>query len=345
MSDEGLPAAQEVGRMPGAGSRKTQAEPGWRRLLARFAIVGLIAVLLATIAGFGSRTWWLFELTSHFRIQYFWTSLLLSGLLLVARRWRFAILALLLLALHGWLLRPFYVDRAHVSNDGPVVRVMTYNIWARNREYDEIISYLRKSSPDIVVLVEVDERWRAPLETLAPEWPHRRMILKGGHSGIAILSRLPLDELKIEFLSDGIPFVFARATINGTPVSIFGIHLERPISARGTEHQSRQMAELTARLRQEPPTRLVLGDFNSTTWSAAFCEFALETGLRDSRIGFGIQPTWPAFLPAAFRIPIDHCLVTPDVEITRREIGPNVGSDHFPVVVDLKIPFRASPAP
>jgi len=56
--------------------------------------------------------------------------------------------------------------------------------------------------------------------------------------------------------------------------------------------------------------------------------------LKDSSLGWGIQPTWPAmFLP--LRIPIDHCLVSPDLKIVRRKIGRDIGSDHLPLLVDL----------
>jgi len=38
------------------------------------------------------------------------------------------------------------------------------------------------------------------------------------------------------------------------------------------------------------------------------------------------------------RIPIDHVLVTPDLQILRFELGPPVGADHLPIWVELKWP-------
>jgi len=60
--------------------------------------------------------------------------------------------------------------------------------------------------------------------------------------------------------------------------------------------------------------------------------------LPDSRAGRGIQPSWPASLPAALRIPIDHCLVSPGIAVVGRQLGPQVGSHHLPVIVDLAVP-------
>jgi endonuclease/exonuclease/phosphatase (EEP) superfamily protein YafD len=37
------------------------------------------------------------------------------------------------------------------------------------------------------------------------------------------------------------------------------------------------------------------------------------------------------------RIPIDHCLFSPGIRILSKEVGPRVGSDHFPVIVDFLI--------
>jgi endonuclease/exonuclease/phosphatase (EEP) superfamily protein YafD len=50
-----------------------------------------------------------------------------------------------------------------------------------------------------------------------------------------------------------------------------------------------------------------------------------------------VQPTWSARLPFG-RIPIDHIFAPPDATVVRREIGPDVGSDHFPVEAELILP-------
>jgi len=68
----------------------------------------------------------------------------------------------------------------------------------------------------------------------------------------------------------------------------------------------------------------------------AFCRFAGESGLRDSRQGFGIQATWPSYMPP-LRIAIDHCLVSGNVIVNGRRVGAHVGSDHFPVIVDVSL--------
>jgi len=35
------------------------------------------------------------------------------------------------------------------------------------------------------------------------------------------------------------------------------------------------------------------------------------------------------------RVPIDHCLVSSELAVVNHEVGPDLGSDHFPVLVTL----------
>jgi endonuclease/exonuclease/phosphatase (EEP) superfamily protein YafD len=81
---------------------------------------------------------------------------------------------------------------------------------------------------------------------------------------------------------------------------------------------------------------VLLGDLNTTSWSPHFRDLINTAGLKDSRAGFGIQPTWPAGTPPLW-IPLDHCLVSPEIKVHDRRVGPNVGSDHFPVIVEFSL--------
>ncbi len=49
------------------------------------------------------------------------------------------------------------------------------------------------------------------------------------------------------------------------------------------------------------------------------------------------QATWNArrWVP---RIPIDHVVVSPEVKVIARRVGPDVGSDHLPIEATLAIP-------
>jgi hypothetical protein len=84
----------------------------------------------------------------------------------------------------------------------------------------------------------------------------------------------------------------------------------------------------------------IASHFNVTPWSHPFRRLLRQFGLEDSQRGFGIQATWPA-TRFAMRIPVDHVLHSADIRVTGRSVGPDVGSDHYPAIVD----FLMAPAP
>ena len=100
--------------------------------------------------------------------------------------------------------------------------------------------------------------------------------------------------------------------------------------------RNRQFEELARTAFEEESSVMLIGDLNITSWSPVFWELLRKGGLTDSRQGFGIQPTWPVWLPVLL-IPIDHILVSEKIVIHSREVGPNIGSDHYPVVVDFSV--------
>ncbi len=61
---------------------------------------------------------------------------------------------------------------------------------------------------------------------------------------------------------------------------------------------------------------------------------ALGFALATTVSGFGLKPTWPTSLPLLM-IPLDHCLLSPGLRVTSFEVGPRVGSDHLPVLVEI----------
>ena len=77
---------------------------------------------------------------------------------------------------------------------------------------------------------------------------------------------------------------------------------------------------------------VVVGDFNATPWSPALRTFLDELDLN----GLNVAATWPVWFGFA-GIPIDHALVSENLIITHIETGPNIGSDHRPVMIDVAL--------
>ena len=86
-----------------------------------------------------------------------------------------------------------------------------------------------------------------------------------------------------------------------------------------------------------------VGDLNVTPWSWPFRNLLTKGETRNSQIGFGLQPTFAATSFAFLRVPIDHLLHSDALLIRDRRLGPSLGSDHFPLLVNLE--YKGPPTP
>jgi endonuclease/exonuclease/phosphatase (EEP) superfamily protein YafD len=121
------------------------------------------------------------------------------------------------------------------------------------------------------------------------------------------------------------------------PVRVVDFHPSSPspTDATDTLRRRRQFDRLAAALEPDR-TAVVAGDFNTSPWSPDFRDLVAATGLRGAANGYGWNPTWPSWLWPA-RIPIDHVLVKGAVAVHGFRRGRYIGSDHFPVVADLRL--------
>ena len=329
---------------PNTGQRPTARSRG-RAVLWGLLHWATLSLAGAALAGYCGRLGWLFELASHFRVQY--------GVLLAAsslcyafgRRWRVA-LAAGILSVANLCLVISVGSPPPKPDDRTVVRALLCNVQASNQHYERLLELVRTEHPDLIVLIEVDFDWQEALRALDDLYPYRRVAPATRGWGMAFFSRIPLDDLEQTMIggSDGDAgggartalAMVARLRIDGHPLTVIGTHPCSPVSPSRLYFRNRQLADL-ARLvgRQHGPV-VLLGDLNVSPWSPYFQDLLSASGLRDSRQGFGIQASWPTSFAFA-RIPIDHCLVSSEIAVHDRRIGPKMGSDHFPVVVDFSI--------
>jgi endonuclease/exonuclease/phosphatase (EEP) superfamily protein YafD len=139
----------------------------------------------------------------------------------------------------------------------------------------------------------------------------------------------------VHFPSDGPASVVARLRVSGKTVTVVVTHVHTPFA--GSIHV-RQLEALAAAARSRLGKRVaVCGDFNTPPWTGPLRHFAEAARLRDlygSRAWAGYSwPTWGSFL----RLPLDNCFVGNGVAVTDHHDGPNVGSDHRPLVVDVAV--------
>jgi endonuclease/exonuclease/phosphatase (EEP) superfamily protein YafD len=304
------------------------------QLIYFFVALAALFTGLFTLLGFFGRFWWVFDLFSHFRLQYFLV-LTASTLIFALDRQAFPTLGAACLAIVNLvMILVFYRITPRRPPSGKTYRLLFSNVLGTNKRYGEILRLIHTSDADIVLLVEPTYAWVHALESLNGAYPYRQGSPRGDNYGIALLSRLPFISSDVVTLGPyGKPSIIARLELDGKPLTLIGTHAPPPFDREGTETRDHQIAEIIQLLPTLPSPILLAGDFNATSWSKGI-QVLLRSGLQDSRLGFGLQPSWPTHNPF-LRVPIDHVFVSPGVNILDRRLGPNIGSDHFPVIVDF----------
>lgn len=313
-----------------------------RTTTARFpllqASLSLVSVAgwLVSLAGFFGRLWWPLEIASHFRWQYAAALGIWSLFLALFRRWRTAIATSLFALLNLVLLLPFY-GRPGEKVGEPSLRVLSANVNKRNEQPQLLVELVRQLQPDVVAVIEATPEYVAGLEPLRARYPYSAGEDRLNPDGSVLLSQYPLaDSETIAFVDGSYPTVVVR--LQGEPApTIVATHPPPPRGAARLRTRTEEMKALAAIAAERSGPLVVVGDFNSTPWSPYFADLVQSTRLKNARLGFGLQPTWPV-RQILLRIPIDHALVSEDVVVHDFRAGPDVGSDHFPIVVDLSFP-------
>jgi endonuclease/exonuclease/phosphatase family metal-dependent hydrolase len=261
------------------------------------------------------------------------------GLRLAGRRGPAATAALAAAAL-GLVVRPRGIPTPQPEASGPVLRVLTANLYVGRADAEVIVARVREAGADVLFLQELTEEAATRLKQAGLEdlMPHAQFELRGGSRGSGIYSRFPL--------SEGPPVASVRAAQptallelpGGEMVELVCVHPSAPDLARkGSARWRTDLAVLP------PPgelPRVIAGDFNATLDHAAFRD-VLSLGYADAALqaGIALTPTWglPGKSPL---LTLDHVLVDRSCAVRACSVHTIPGSDHRAVYAELQLPER-----
>ncbi|MEM6560666.1 MAG: endonuclease/exonuclease/phosphatase family protein [Planctomycetota bacterium] len=287
--------------------------------------VAIVVVLLviAVLPWLGALAWWL-DMLNHFRPQ------LAAGALVVA------------LGVTVWVRRPWAVVGvlAPVSLIGPALPVMfgrgststanrVVHVNVGGCKPAEVSSWLETVDADAAFLLEV--RPESPLATTPPAgWRFALQRPSPDTRGLIVLVPEATMHLAMvqSFTVPGTTRDMAVVHLRRGPV--MQVHLARPGTSVGFAEQRAMSAAVAEWVEMQEQRVVLVGDFNAAPWSAAVAPLR-DAGLRPA--AGSIAGTWPASFPPGLRVPIDHAFGNSSG--TTVTIGPDLGGDHRPILVDI----------
>jgi len=301
-------------------------------------------VAFCTVAGFFGGWSWVLELFDHFRLHYAFGALVFGLLAWWASRRRWALVCLVMLIVNISLCPAVFsfVSRQTPAPDQAVsLRFTTINVLTSNQRYEDVLLLVRSESPDVILLMEVNGTWWEKLSVLLDDYRLVTGMLRPDNFGIALMVRKGIDGMGEVFYPGQMRLPAIRASLateSGHTFHVLGVHTTPPGSREYHEENIRMLKDVESVILTLNGPLVVLGDVNTTPWSVRFRKFIAATNLKDSAKQRGYLATWPTMAAPVLRIPLDHILVSPDIRVSRRWLGGDVGSDHLPLFADLDIP-------
>ena len=217
------------------------------------------------------------------------------------------------------------------------VSIMASNVKLSNRQYDRLIDLVERVDPDILMVVEIDDRWLEALAPLRERYAHVEARPLDNGYGMAMFSKHPLLEVEWrEVLVEKVPSLKVRIELNGDPVRLYMIHPEPPVPNHSTDGRDAEIGLVGIEACEDPLPAIVAGDLNDVAWSHTTRRFQRLSGLLDPRVGRGFFNTFHAGVPI-WRWPLDHLFHDPRFRLVEMRRLDSIGSDHFPVLFRLAL--------
>jgi endonuclease/exonuclease/phosphatase (EEP) superfamily protein YafD len=241
----------------------------------------------------------------------------------------------------GLAVRARGVPRPQPGATGPVLRVLTANLYFGRADAEVIVARVRQAGADVLFLQELTEDAVTRLKQAGLEdlMPFALPELRGGSRGSGIYSRFPLREGPAVA-----PAYMAQPTAQielpgGGAVELVCVHPVAPnLGRRGAARWREELAALPA---PGGLPRVLAGDFNATVDHAAFRR-VLRLGYADAALqaGNALTPTWGPPGRGAAVLTLDHVLVDRSCAVLASSVHVVPGSDHRAVYAEIQLPQR-----
>ena len=227
-------------------------------------------------------------------------------------------------------------------------RLLISNVLQENEKRDLWMKVAREADPDVIVAVEVDETWDAALRPLERDYPNVVRQVQQNYYGMVLFSRLKVEKSEVRFIAqEDVPSIHATLRLrDGQHVCIHALHPRppEPIDDQDSAPRDAELVLLGKEIdqhRRAEPT-VVCGDLNDVAWSFTTQLFLRLSKLLDPRMGRGMYDSFNAD-SRVWRFPLDHVFHSDEFKLIDLRVLDYVGSDHFPVLIELSCQPEQAP--
>ena len=279
---------------------------------------------------------WLGEIAGSFRLYYFFPLVALATCFLVKRNWLLMSLVVITSAINVMPLLYLFQREVQVGK-GETLKVVQVNVEYCNQNRTKLVQWLKQVDPDVIAVEELSLTWDVALREEFPGYD-AFTVPQDSYYGIGLFSKRKLMNGK-SFIPPAVkpiePAIFAKIPCKNGSLNLAAVHVFAPHRPDDWRRRNMQMNAIAEAIGANTSSTILLADLNSVPWSNEMMKFRKITNLRDSRLGFGIKNT--CLVKHLLWVPIDHCLVSPGIRVQKMTIGPSFGSDHLPMLLELKL--------
>lgn len=321
-----------------------------------FLLAFTALILSFTVLSLVRNDYWTFRIFDYPRLQKFALSILCISLLILFYDGKDTLYWICLIAVSinifylTYQIFPFtplgkkQVLRADEKNPDQSISLMISNVYQYNRNSKGCLKEIKKANPDVVFLLETDQRWKEETDDLDKTYPYSKKVPLENTYGMLLYSKLELTNTEVKYIvEDKIPSIHTNIILkNGTAVMLYGVHPTPPSpteNIRSTE-RDKELLLVADMVKEQTDPVIVIGDLNDVAWSHSTKLFLKMSGLLDPRRGRGFYNSFHAWYPF-LRFPLDHAFISTDFKLKKMKRFSNYGSDHFPIYISLQHQAKA----
>ncbi|MEM7442611.1 MAG: endonuclease/exonuclease/phosphatase family protein [Pseudomonadota bacterium] len=299
-----------------------------------FWLVAICLIATAFLPELADRSW-LFDLASNLRLPIIIAAAILAIAALSTRRYLIMLVAIGSTVPHLMAMTVHWPEPQ--PQGGRPISVGTANLLWNHEDPANAVALLSDLNLDLLVVQEKSTQWNTHLRPLRERYQFTVPGSPAFSHDVMVFSRWPV--VSVTPLAPGSTYrsgMIVELVIDDHTLTVIGVHAPTPTSARLTDRRDAFLNRIAEEVQARRGNHvLVVGDFNATPYAPSF-QILAEAGLSaDASSGTPIA-TWPTWLPLV-GLPIDHVLGNDRIAIGTVETGPDIGSDHYPLIAHVRL--------